>query len=114
MAAQRRIDIVVGSVRRLLRVGALPNLLNLLQKQHPVDLAEIFASLNAHEQRAAFDARASKDPKLAMQALAEFGVERAAALLADREPAAIAGLLHELPLDDAAAIIDSLPETLAR
>ncbi len=43
MPAQRRIDLVLESVRRLLRMGATPNLLNLLQKQHPADLAQIFA-----------------------------------------------------------------------
>ena len=43
MPAQRRIDLIVESVRRLLRVGATSNLLNLLQKQHPADLAQIYA-----------------------------------------------------------------------
>ena len=38
MAAQRRIDLVLDSVKRLLRIGAIANLLNLLQKQHPADL----------------------------------------------------------------------------
>ena len=33
MAAQRRIDLVLESVRRLLRMGATPNLINLLLKQ---------------------------------------------------------------------------------
>ena len=45
MAAQRRIDVVLDSVRRLLRIGATANLLNLLQKQHPADLAQIFSGL---------------------------------------------------------------------
>ena len=40
MAAQRRIDLVLDSVKRLLRIGATANLLNLLQKQHPADLAQ--------------------------------------------------------------------------
>ena len=38
MAPQRRIDVVLDSVKRLLRIGATANLLNLLQKQHPADL----------------------------------------------------------------------------
>ena len=48
MAAQRRIDLVLYSVKRLLRVGATANLLNLLQKQHPADLAQIFKIGRAH------------------------------------------------------------------
>jgi len=41
MAPQRRIDVVLDSVKRLLRIGATANLLNLLQKQHPADLAQM-------------------------------------------------------------------------
>ena len=114
MAAQRRIDIVLASVRRLLRVGATSNLLNLLQKQHPVDLAEILSALNDHERRALFDVLAANDPRLAIRALAELGVERGAVLLAGRPAEMVVALLHELPLDDAAALIDHLPDDLAR
>ena len=39
--AQRKIDVVLASVKRLIRVGASANLLNLLQKQHPADLAAV-------------------------------------------------------------------------
>ena len=48
MAQQRRIDLVLDSVKRLLRIGATANLLNLLQKQHPADLAQIFSELPAY------------------------------------------------------------------
>src|SRR5258706_6544240 len=113
MAAQRRIDIVLASVRRLLRVGATSNLLNLLQKQHPVDLAEILSALSDYERRAVFDVLAANDPRLAIRALAELGVEQGAVLLADRPPEMVVALLHELPLDDAAALIDHLPDDLA-
>ena len=54
MAAQRRIDLSLESVRRLMRMGATPNLLNLLQKQHPADLAQIFAELPEKERHAAW------------------------------------------------------------
>jgi len=56
MAAQRRIDLVLDSVRRLLRVGATANLLNLLQKQHPADLAQVFKELTDRGQEVARDA----------------------------------------------------------
>ena len=54
MAPQRRIDVVLDSVRRLLRMGATANLLNLLQKQHPADLGQIFGELLENERQAAF------------------------------------------------------------
>ena len=109
MASQRKTDLVLGSVRKLLRVGATPNVLNLLQKQHPVDIAEILRTLNDHERRAAFEALAVQDPRLAMQALAEVGVDLGASLLATRSPADIVRLVQELPPDDAAALIDAMP-----
>ena len=43
--AQRKLDVVLDSVKRLLRVGATANLVNLLQKQHPADLAQLFSEL---------------------------------------------------------------------
>ena len=54
MAAQRRLDLVLDSVKRLLRIGATANLLNLLQKQHPADLAQIFSELPDKDREAAF------------------------------------------------------------
>jgi hypothetical protein len=44
--AARRIGLVIESVKRLLRLGAMPNLLNLLLKQHPADLAQILTELS--------------------------------------------------------------------
>jgi magnesium transporter len=113
MAAQSKPDLVLASVRRLLRVGATANLLNLLQKRHPVDIAEILRALNDHERRAAVDAMAGADPRLAIQVVAELGVDVGAALLASRPAAEIVRLLQDLAPDDAAALIDHFPEKLA-
>jgi len=112
MAAQSKPDLVLASVRRLLRVGATANLLNLLQKRHPVDIAGMLRALNDHERRAAVDAMAGADPRLAMQVIAELDVEQGASLLANRPPADIVRLLQELAPDDAAALIDRFPEEL--
>ena len=48
-----------------------------------------------------------------MEALSELGPEGGAALLADRSAEDIARRLLELPSDDAAAIIDYLPDLLS-
>ena len=113
MAAQSKPDLVLASVRRLLRVGATANLLNLLQKRHPVDIAELLRALNEHERRAAVDALAGANPRLAMQVVAELGVDEGAALLASRPAAEVVRLLQELAPDDAAALMDHFPEPLA-
>ena len=113
MAAQRRIDLVLDSVKRLLRIGATANLLNLLQKQHPADLAQVFSELQDKERDAAFTVLADRNGRLAMEAVSELGPENGAALLATRPAEEIAKLAQDIASDDAAALIDNLPEELS-
>lgn len=113
MAPQRKLDVVVDSVKRLLRVGATANLLNLLHKQHPADLAEVLKTLQDRERHAVFAVLIERNGKLAMEALSELDPETGASLLADRSAEDIARFVQELPSDDAAAIIDYLPEELS-
>jgi len=111
--AQRRIDVVLDSVKRLLRLGATANLVNLLQKQHPADLAQVFSELSDRDRASAWVLLLERNSKLAMEALSELGPEAGAALLAGRTPDEIARYVHDLPSDDAVAIIDHLPEPLS-
>src|SRR3954447_6795242 len=111
--AQRKIDVVLDSVRRLMRLGATTNLVNLLHKQHPADLAQVFAELSEKDRSTSFTLLVDRNSKLAMEALSELGPEAGAALLADRSAEEIARLLHDLPSDDAAAVVDYLPEPLS-
>jgi magnesium transporter len=113
MALQRKIDVVLDSVRRLLRIGATANLLNLLQKQHPADLAQVLTELQERDRKAAFTVVAERSPKLAMEAVSELGPETGALLLSDRPPEEIARLVQELPSDDAARLVDNLPDDLS-
>jgi magnesium transporter len=114
MAAPRRSDVVLDSVKRLLRIGATANLLNLLQKQHPADLAQILGALLDTERQAVFALLVERQPRLAMETISEMGPEPGAQLLTGRSPDEIAKLLHEIPSDDQAALIDYLPDELAR
>ena len=113
MPPHRRIDIVLGSVKRLQRIGATANLLNLLQKQHPADLADVFSQLPDRDRNATFKVLVDQNRRLAMEALSELGPEVGASFLADRSADQIATLLHEIPSDDAAALIDHLPAELS-
>jgi magnesium transporter len=97
MAAQRRIDLALDSVKRLLRIGATANLLNLLQKQHPADLGQIFSELPDRDREAAFSLLAERNGRLAMEAISELGTEAGAALLATRSAEEIARLAQEIP-----------------
>jgi len=110
---QRKLDVVLDSVKRLLRMGATANLVNLLHKQHPADLAQLFSELPEKDRQSAFSLLVERNSRLAMEALSELGPEAGAVLLAGRTPEEIVKLTQELPSDDAAAIIDHLPEVLA-
>jgi magnesium transporter len=111
--AQRKLDVVLDSVKRLQRMGATANLVNLLQKQHPADLAQLFSELPDKDRRAAFSVLVERNSRLAMEGLSELDPEAGARLLADRSAEEIVRLTQELPSDDAAAIIDYLPRELS-
>src|SRR5918997_1925265 len=113
MATPRRIDLVLDSVKRLLRIGATANLLNLLQKQHPADLAQVFGALLDSERQAVFSVLLERNPGLEKETVREMGPEPGAMLLATRSAEEIAKQLQEIPSDDAAALIDYLPEELS-
>jgi magnesium transporter len=110
---QRKLDVVLDSVKRLMRMGATGHLVNLLQKQHPADLAQLFSDLPAKERQVAFTLLAERNSRLAMEGLSELGPEAGATLLTERTPEEIVKLLQDLPSDDAAALIDYLPEELS-
>jgi magnesium transporter len=111
--AQRKLDVVLDSVKRLMRMGATSNIVNLLQKQHPADLAQLFSELTDKDRHSAFSLLVERNSRLAMEALSELDPEAGAALLADRSADEIVKLMQELPSDDAAAIISYLPEELS-
>ena len=73
MSPQRRLDVVLDSVKRLLRIGASANLLNLLQKQHPADLADVLNQLPDSDCRGALGLLLDHNSRLAMEALIEYG-----------------------------------------
>ncbi len=113
MPALRRNEVVLASVKRLLRIGATSNLLNLLQKQHPADLAQVFKELYDNDRSAVFSMLVERYARLAMEALSELEPEIAAVLLEQRSADEIARLVQEIPSDDAAPLIDHLPDELS-
>src|SRR5262249_52489106 len=111
--AQRRLDVVLDSVRRLIRLGATSNLVNLLHKQRPADLAQVFGELGEKDRATSFSLLVERNSKLAVEALSELGPQAGAARQAARSAEETARLLQDLPSDDAAAMVDYLPEPLS-
>ena len=113
MPPHRKIDVVIDSVKRLQRIGATANLLNLLQKQHPADLAEVFNELPDKQRRSAFNTLLGQNSRLAIEALSELDFELGASMLIEYPADELARLFQELPSDDAAAWIGYLPDELS-
>ena len=113
MPPHRRIDVVFDSVKRLQRIGATANLLNLLQKQHPADLAEVFSELPTRERRSVFDTLLERNSRLAMEAISELEPEVRVPLLVEYPADELARFFQEVPSDDAAAVIADLPDALS-
>jgi magnesium transporter len=104
---------ILGSAQRLLRMGATANLVNLLAKQRPVDVAQLLARLPEQQARAAFDNLLSAHRAHALEALSELDVSTAASFLVGRSTEDVAALLRQMAPDDSAAILAELPTELS-
>jgi magnesium transporter len=113
MPSHRRIDVVFDSVKRLQRIGATANLLNLLQKQHPADIADVFSGLSERERRSIFDTLVERNSRLAMEVISELDPEVRVPLLVEHPVEELARFFQGVPSDDAAAVIDDLPDVLS-
>jgi magnesium transporter len=88
--------IVAESVRKLLRRGATPPLLNMLQKVRAADLAEALKALDEEERSAVF------------RLLAGGATEQAADVLGAAHPAVRPDLLRGMPAEDVARVLQRL------
>jgi len=111
MQAQR-LNLMLDSVGRLVRRGAMSNAVNLLTKIRPVDIAQVLSQLPQHERETLFDALVSHELTRAAEALSEMETDRAVALLTTLSRDDILRLLGELPSDDAALLVGELPEQM--
>ncbi|HWC76223.1 MAG TPA: magnesium transporter [Blastocatellia bacterium] len=109
MQAQR-LNLMLDSVSRLIRRGAMSNATNLLTKLRPVDIAQLLTQLSQHEREAIFGALVQNDLTRAAEALSEMGTDASVALLTSLQRDDVSRLLQELPSDDAALLVSELPD----
>jgi magnesium transporter len=109
---EQRLKLVLDSVSRLIRRGAMSNAVNLLAKLRPVDIAQILDQLPQYEREAVFDSLVKHDLTKAAEALSEMETDRAVSLLTTLNRDDVTRLLQELPSDDAALLVAEIPEQL--
>ncbi|WP_321533086.1 magnesium transporter [uncultured Desulfuromonas sp.] len=107
----QKVQMLLETVRKLIRRGAHPNLNNLLKKTHPADIAHLFRYLDLKEQRVLF--HLVEDVDTAAEVLSEIEHSVSAQLLEQIEKETIVHVLQHMPYDDAVDIIQNMPEELA-
>jgi magnesium transporter len=108
----QRLNLMLDSVGRLVRRGAMSNAVNLLTKLRPVDIAQILGQLPQYERETIFYALVRNELTKAAEALSEMETDRAVALLATLDREDTTRLLQELPSDDAALLVAEMPQEL--
>src|SRR6185369_10712265 len=108
----QRFDVLLDSVGRLVRRGAVSHALNILEKMRPVEVASVLRALSPRERETTFGALAKRDPSKAAEALTELGAEYATALLEPLGVEEVLPLFRGLSSDDAALLLDELPAGL--
>ncbi len=106
---QTKSDIVLQSVQRLLRRGAITNLSKMLGRMHPADIAKVVTHLSSpKEKREVFELVRGEAKR--GQVLSELDGDSIQEVLADLLHSDIAWLLKDLGPDDMAYILGFLPE----
>jgi magnesium transporter len=109
---EQRLKLILDSVIRLVRRGAMSNAVNLLTKLRPVDIAQILTQLPQSERETIVSSLVGSELTMAAEALSEMETESAVALLTTLNRDDVTRLLQELPSDDAALLVAEMPEEL--
>ncbi|TRO78706.1 magnesium transporter [Trichloromonas acetexigens] len=107
----QKLQMLLDTVRKLIRRGAYPHITKVLAKSHPADIAHLFRYLDLKEQRILFNLLA--DPEISAYVLSELDHATGAQLLEQIDKETITEVLQEMPYDDAVDIIRNMPEELA-
>ncbi len=103
--------VLLDTLRRLHRRGATENSRKLILKTHPADLAWVFRSLAPSDQKAIFEIIAGTD--LVADFFSELDESIMVELVEDLSPTFLADVVTSMAADDAADLLEALPDALA-
>ena len=103
--------VLLDTVRRLNRRGAVAHLLKLLQKTHPADIAWVFRHLAPEERKKVFNIIAQTE--MVGDFLSEVDEAIMLDLVHDLTPKYMVAVLSEMASDDVADLLEALPEDMA-
>ena len=108
---EQKMQVLQGTVSKLLRRGAIINLKKALGKIHPADIAHLFRYFELDEQKTLLEL--TPDLDRAADVLAELEPESWPQLAALLDKNYLISIVHEMADDDSAVFLRSLPEELA-
>jgi magnesium transporter len=103
--------VLIDTLRRLQRRGATENILKLVLKTHPADLAWVFRPLAPAERKTIFEVIAGTD--LVADFFSELDDSILLELVEDVTPVYLAEVVGKMAPDDAADLLAAIPEELA-
>jgi magnesium transporter len=103
--------VLLDTVRRLNRRGAVAHLLKLLQKRHPADMAWVFRHLTPEERDKVFNIIAQTE--MVGEFLSEVDDSIMLDLVQDLTPKYMVAVISEMASDDVADLLEALPEEKA-
>lgn len=112
LTAERRLEKLGDTLRRLTRKGSRVHTSRLLGKLRPGDVAYLMRGLTPAERLGVFEILIADYPDAAGDVLTELEPPQRAQLLEHLELDEIAGILQRLAVDDAVYIVESLPSDL--
>ncbi len=103
--------VLLDTVRRLNRRGAVAHLLKLLRKTHPADMAWVFRHLTPVERKKVFNVIAQTE--MVGEFLSEVDQSIMLELVQDLTPKFMVAVISEMASDDVADLLEALPEEMA-
>jgi magnesium transporter len=104
--------IVISSARKFVNMGALSRLWNLLKNFHAADISSLMKHLTSRERLILFNVIFDKDKEKSGEVLRELEPEDAAPILKELHLNQITELSQIIPSDDAAPILELLPDEM--
>ncbi len=108
---EQKIQVLYGTVSKLLRRGAVSHLKKALGKIHPADIAHLFRYFDLNQQKALLDL--IPETKQAAEVLSELESDTWPTLARMLDKERLLAIVHEMADDDSALFIRSLSEELA-
>lgn len=108
----RRASILISSIRRLFRRGALHNVQKILKKAHTADVATLIEQMDPEERLTIFKMISSLDQRADVLSYLEYNIQKDIVLSLDRKEAN--QLVANMRSDDAADLLGRLPEELSK